>query len=222
VGPVFEPGGGEQLASPAQQAQACGARETRPRSPRSSARITRSRACPCVVMMRSAVAEVVGPCAAQVVFALSRGERRRSLAFHFTVSSETPARASGKKEAMRVKGENARESWSASASKGGKARSRRLVLGESSCWHPRTRREVERPHVEKRHLAMEGVLVCSSWFSSRKPVDASLAQRPHVGNKLELKPTRHGGAKATGTSEVGSHRIAVDENSTVGWTDPPK
>lgn len=44
---------------------------------------------------RSTVAEVVGPCAAQVVFALSRGERRRSLAFHFDVSSGSHRKGTG-------------------------------------------------------------------------------------------------------------------------------
>lgn len=30
------------------------------------------------------------------------------------------------------------------------------------------------------------------------------------------------GTKATGTSEVGSHRITEDKNSSTGWTDSPK
>jgi hypothetical protein len=68
--------------------------------------LARSRACPCVV--RSTVAEVVGPCVAQVVFTLSRGERRRSLTFHFTNSSQSHRKGVGSKELATVKGENAR------------------------------------------------------------------------------------------------------------------
>jgi len=43
-------------------------------------------------------------------------------------------------------------------------------------------------HVEKKHFAMEGVLVCSRWFSSRKPMDASLAQ--WSGSHTRLKTIR--------------------------------
>jgi hypothetical protein len=57
---------------------------------------------------RSTFAEVVGPCAAQVVVALSRGERRRSLAFDSIVFSGSHRKGAGRKKTNRVEGEIAR------------------------------------------------------------------------------------------------------------------
>lgn len=176
----------------------------------------------CRNVREDTVAEVVGPCAAQVVFALSRGERRRSLAFHFDVSSGSHRKVAGQKEAPRVEGEDVR-------SRGAQAH-RKMRRRDHDGWfwvkvlagtHGHGARSKDLTS-RKGTLRWKASWFAPSWFSSRKPADASLAQRPQVGNKLELKPTRPGGAKATGTPEVGSHRIAVDENSTAGWTDPPK
>lgn len=94
-----------------------------------------------------------------------------------------------------------------------------------SCWHPMTRREVERLCVEKRHSSMEDVLVCALPVSSRSRWKiAGLAERPdshsvHWENKTNGASR---GAKATGMSEVGSHRITKDENSIADWTGSPK
>jgi hypothetical protein len=72
-------------------------------------------------------------------------------------------------------------------------------------------------HVEKRHFVMEDVLVCKNdWFSSRKPNDRKLGQAIRFAERANRD------AKATGTSEVGSHRISKAKNSLPGWTGSPK
>jgi hypothetical protein len=52
---------------------------------------------------------------------------------------------------------------------------------------------------------------------------AGLAERPDSHKKVgKTKPTGDSRREATGTSEVGSHRITKDENSLAGWTSPLK
>jgi hypothetical protein len=94
-----------------------------------------------------------------------------------------------------------------------------------SCWHPMTRREVERLCVEKRHFTMEGVLVCALPVSSRSWwKKAGLAERPDSHQVVgKTKPT--GESRRVGDRDVRG-RLASnhekDENSLTGWTGSPK
>lgn len=129
-----------------------------------------------VSLFGSTVAEVVGPCVAQVVFTLSRGERRRSLAFNFSVFSGSHRKGAGTKKTKRVEGETARGCGARASSKDEMWRSRRLVLGGGSCWHPRTRHEARKAS-RREEAPCDGRRPGSVeiGFPSRGPVHTSLA-----------------------------------------------
>jgi hypothetical protein len=70
---------------------------------------------------------------------------------------------------------------------------------------------------------MEGVLVCAKVGDLHGANPSQAWPSDPVSHPSGIQTgQRDGGAKATGTSEVGSHRIAADEYSAAGWTGPPK
>jgi hypothetical protein len=72
---------------------------------------------------------------------------------------------------------------------------------------------------------MEDVLVCalSVFFTETGGKKQAWPSDPIRKTKLGKQNQRASrGAKATGMSEVGSHRITKDENSFTGWTGPLK
>lgn len=87
--------------------------------------------------------------------------------------------------------------------------------------HTTRDREIQRREKDLYDGRCPGLRACRC--SSRKPVTASLAERPDLQTTLgKQNQQADRGAKATGTSKVGSHRITLDEESFAGWTGTPK
>ena len=72
-------------------------------------------------------------------------------------------------------------------------------------------------HVEKRHFVMEDVLVLQ-----KRLVLFTETKRSQAWPPIRFAQRANRDAKATGTSEVSTHRISKAKNSLPGWTGSPK
>jgi len=137
--------------------------------------------------------------------------------FRIACSSVASKRSAGKKEARDSRGRKRAGSRIASAPH--KGTQREIVTAGYRWWFllaPVARHGAEELRVEKRHLAMEGVLVCLYVeFLHGKAADADSAdatrftRAPTRGLTAKQCGVRIEGAGATETSEVGSHRVAA-------------